>query len=203
MLHAIVRGEVAPPPITHTLAYGLAYVGDGEATFEIEPAEFHFNPLGTVHGGVISTVLDSSLGCAVQTKLPEGVSYTTIDLNVTFVRPVTLATGRLSCPAEVVNVGRRVGAARSSPGGRRRQALRHRHRHLPHLRPAVLSSRDQALFLRSLGSWQASSRPKTRLRRPKAIQRPMHMLSSTSSASVKLPFRRAKNSSSMPWWSRA
>jgi uncharacterized protein (TIGR00369 family) len=113
VLHAIVRGEVAPPPITHTLAYELTYVGDGEATFEIEPAEFHFNPLGTVHGGVISTVLDSALGCAVQTKLPAGVSYTTIDLNVTFVRPVTLATGRLSCPAEVVNVGRRVGTARA------------------------------------------------------------------------------------------
>jgi uncharacterized protein (TIGR00369 family) len=113
MLQAIVRGELAPPPIARTLGYELTHVGDGEATFEFEPAEFHFNPLGTVHGGMISTVLDSSLGCAVQTKLPEGLTYTTIDLNVTFIRPVTLTTGRLSCPGEVVNVGRRVGTARA------------------------------------------------------------------------------------------
>jgi uncharacterized protein (TIGR00369 family) len=113
MLQAIVRGEVAPPPIALTLDYSLTHVGDGEATFEIEPAEFHFNPLGTVHGGVISTLLDSALGCAVQTKCPEGVTYTTVDLNVTFIRPVLLTTGRLSARAEVINVGRKVGTARA------------------------------------------------------------------------------------------
>lgn len=114
MLQAIIAGELPPPPIAQTLAYDLTHVGDGEATFEVEPAEFHFNPLGTVHGGVISTLLDSALGCAVQTKLANGLAYTTVDLNVSFIRPVTLATGRLYARAETVNVGRRVGTARST-----------------------------------------------------------------------------------------
>jgi uncharacterized protein (TIGR00369 family) len=114
MLRAIIAGELPPPPIAQTLDYDLTHVGDGEATFEVEPAEFHFNPLGTVHGGVISTLLDSALGCAVQTKLANGLAYTTVDLNVSFIRPVTLATGRLYARAETVNVGRRVGTARST-----------------------------------------------------------------------------------------
>jgi uncharacterized protein (TIGR00369 family) len=113
MLRAIIDGEVPPPPIATTLDFALTHIAEGEATFEIEPAEFHFNPLGTVHGGVISTVLDSALGCAVQTMLPAGRTYTTVDLNVTFIRPVTVATGRLAARAEIVNVGRRVGTARA------------------------------------------------------------------------------------------
>ena len=114
MLQAMARGEVAAPPIMATLAFDLTHVGDGEATFELDPAEFHFNPLGTVHGGVISTVLDSALGCAVQTRLASGRTYTTVDLNVSFIRPVTLGSGHLLGHAEVVNVGRRVGTARAT-----------------------------------------------------------------------------------------
>jgi uncharacterized protein (TIGR00369 family) len=64
-----------------------------------------------VHGGLAATLLDSALGCAVQTVLPPGSTYTTLELKVNFVRPITIETGRLTCRAEVIHAGRRVGTA--------------------------------------------------------------------------------------------
>ena len=114
VLRAIEGGDLPPPPVARLIGLEIEQVSEGLVTFAFEPAEFHYNPLGTVHGGVISTLLDSALGCAVQTKLANGLAYTTVDLNVSFIRPVTLATGRLYARAETVNVGRRVGTARST-----------------------------------------------------------------------------------------
>ncbi|HVM39940.1 MAG TPA: PaaI family thioesterase [Acidimicrobiia bacterium] len=110
-LAAMVAGDLPRPPIAETLDFRPFELGDGEAVFELVPREFHYNPIGTVHGGVIATLLDSALGCAVQTRLPQGTRYTTLELKVNFVRAVLADTGRLRFAAKVIHLGGRVATA--------------------------------------------------------------------------------------------
>lgn len=84
---------------------------EGSVTLELEPQEFHYNPLGTVHGGVISTLLDTAAACSVHSTLPAGVGYTSMDLNVKFLRAVTVDSGRLTCTGTVLQRGRRTALA--------------------------------------------------------------------------------------------
>lgn len=110
-LRAILREEIPPPPIALTLGFKLAEVAEGRAVFTIEPGEYHYNPIGLVHGGVLATLLDSAMGCAVHSKLPAGSSYATTDLNVHFVRAVTRDTPRLRCESELLHLGGRIATA--------------------------------------------------------------------------------------------
>jgi uncharacterized protein (TIGR00369 family) len=110
-LNAIMAGELPPPPIALLLGMEPVEVSDGRAVFAAEPSERHYNPIGFVHGGLAATLLDSAMGCAVQTTLPAGVAYTTLELKVNFTRPVTRDTGRVVCRAEVVHRGGRVATA--------------------------------------------------------------------------------------------
>jgi uncharacterized protein (TIGR00369 family) len=80
----------------------------GRVVFGLTPRQAFSNPLGTVHGGIMSTLLDSAMDCAVHTSLPEGAGYTTLELKVNFVRPVPLDGGRLLCEGTVVHLGRKV-----------------------------------------------------------------------------------------------
>jgi uncharacterized protein (TIGR00369 family) len=104
---AILDGEIPPPPIAVTLRMAVVDVGDGEATFEGEPGEEHFNPIGVVHGGYAATLLDSAMGCAVHTTLPAGVGYTTQTLETKFVRPIGRDAGTVRAEGRVVHRGRR------------------------------------------------------------------------------------------------
>jgi uncharacterized protein (TIGR00369 family) len=106
-LRAICAGKVPPPPIAVTMRMRPVEVAEGRIVFEGEPGEEHYNPIGVVHGGYASTILDSALGSAVHTTLPAGVAYTSLGLEVKFVRPVTRETGTVVCTAEVVHRGRR------------------------------------------------------------------------------------------------
>src|SRR5579862_9866785 len=81
-LRAMVAGELPPPPVAFLLDMRLVEVEEGRVVFAGEPAEYQYNPLGSVHGGVTATLLDSALGCAVQSVLPQGTGYTTIELKV-------------------------------------------------------------------------------------------------------------------------
>ncbi|MBO3746320.1 PaaI family thioesterase [Streptosporangiaceae bacterium NEAU-GS5] len=110
-LQAMLDGEIPPPAIAGTLGFTLVSVAPGEAVFEGEPGEHLYNPMGTVHGGYFATLLDSALGCAVMTRLPAGVGYTTTQLNVHMLRPAFAHTGRLRCEATAVHVGRQVATA--------------------------------------------------------------------------------------------
>ena len=110
-LSAMVEGRVPPPPLTQALGFDLASFGDGTATFRLTPREFHYNPIGTVHGGVFATLLDSACGCAVHTLLPLGHYYTSLDLSLKFLRPVTLETGPITAEGKVVHLGRRTALA--------------------------------------------------------------------------------------------
>ncbi|MFC4907897.1 PaaI family thioesterase [Actinomadura gamaensis] len=83
----------------------------GRVVFALTPDARFANPLGTVHGGILSTLLDSAMGCAVHTTLPDGASYTTLELKVNFVRAVSTEGGRLTCEGTTIHVGRRVATA--------------------------------------------------------------------------------------------
>lgn len=110
-MQALAAGEFPAPPIAQTLGFRLVEVDEGRAVFEGEPAEYHYNPIGVVHGGLAATVLDSALGCAVHTTLPQGTGYTTIQLNVNLVRAITLRTGTIRCAARVIHSGRKMATA--------------------------------------------------------------------------------------------
>jgi uncharacterized protein (TIGR00369 family) len=91
--------------------FGLAELEEGRAVFTVEPAEYHYNPIGVVHGGLAATLLDSAMGCAVHSTLPAGAGYTTLEVKVNFVRPLTAETGEVRCEAEVIHVGGRTATA--------------------------------------------------------------------------------------------
>jgi uncharacterized protein (TIGR00369 family) len=107
-LQAMIDGRIPPPPIASLMGFSLVEVRQGFAVFECEPAEFHYNPIGAVHGGLACTLLDSALGCAGHTTLPAGVGYTSVDLNVRYLRPITHESGVLRATGRVVKPGRRV-----------------------------------------------------------------------------------------------
>jgi uncharacterized protein (TIGR00369 family) len=111
-LRAISAGDLPAPPISHLIGIGrITALSEGEVVAEIEPQEYHYNPLGSVHGGVLATVLDTATGCAVHSALPAGYGYTSIDLTTKFLRPVTTASGTLRCAGTVVSRGRRTALA--------------------------------------------------------------------------------------------
>ncbi|GIE74914.1 thioesterase [Actinoplanes philippinensis] len=121
LLRAMSAGEFPAPPIMHLIDLFGMRVEEGSVTLELDPQEFHYNPLGTVHGGVLSTLLDTAAACSVHTTLPAGVGYTSMDLNVKFLRPATIASGRLTCTGSVLQRGRRTALAEAritDPGGR-------------------------------------------------------------------------------------
>ncbi len=110
-LRAIVRGELPAPPIAHVLGFALVEVTEGKAVFEVTPAEYHYNPIGVVHGGVAATLLDSAMGCAVQSMLPQGTGYTTLELKVNLVRSLTLDTGPVRAVGTIIHLGGRIATA--------------------------------------------------------------------------------------------
>ncbi|MBW0088572.1 PaaI family thioesterase [Pseudonocardia sp. KRD-184] len=110
-LRRVVAGEVALAPIGSTLGMSLLEVEEGRVVFGLEPAEFHFNPIGSVHGGVYATMLDSATGCAVHSALPAGVRYTSLDLSVKFLRGLGEKSGPVRCEGLVVHLGGRTALA--------------------------------------------------------------------------------------------
>jgi uncharacterized protein (TIGR00369 family) len=110
-LQVLIRDELPRPPFGILLGFSLIEADEGWAVFSVEPAEYHYNPLGSAHGGLASALLDSALGCAIQTMLPAGATYTTAQSNVNFVRPLTVETGPVRCEAKALHVGRKLATA--------------------------------------------------------------------------------------------
>ena len=110
-LKDMISGRLPQAPMCATLGFRLAEAEQGFAAFEGNPAEWMYNPLGTVHGGWTATLLDSALGCAVHSALPAGSSYTTATLEVKFVRAITATTGRVRAEGRVVHAGGRIATA--------------------------------------------------------------------------------------------
>ncbi|MFS8198266.1 PaaI family thioesterase [Streptomyces sp. CWNU-52B] len=112
-LRDIVAGRLPGPPIAATLGFALEEVEHGRAVFALAPGEEHYNPIGSVHGGVYATLLDSAAGCAVQSVLPQGMAYTSLDLTLKFLRPITVDTGKVRAVGTVLSSGRRTALAQA------------------------------------------------------------------------------------------
>jgi uncharacterized protein (TIGR00369 family) len=110
-LKAVFGGKLPPPPIAATLDFAGAEVEEGRAVFVGRPGEFHYNPIGVIHGGFAMTILDSAMGCAVHSTLAAGEGYTSLETSVNFVRPITLETGRVRCEGKILHRGGRVATA--------------------------------------------------------------------------------------------
>jgi uncharacterized protein (TIGR00369 family) len=104
----IQSGEAPRAPMLELLGMRLLEVNEGRVVFGVEPAESHYNAMGVAHGGLAATLLDSALGCAINTLAPAGTVYTTLELKVNFTRPIRRKTGPLRCEAHVVHMGSRV-----------------------------------------------------------------------------------------------
>jgi uncharacterized protein (TIGR00369 family) len=110
-LRALRDGRLPPPPIVQLLGFSLVEVEPGLAVFECVPGEQHYNPIGVVHGGLAMTLLDSAMGCCVQTRMPAGSGYTTLEAKTNLVRAITAQTGRLRAIGKVVHLGNRIATA--------------------------------------------------------------------------------------------
>ena len=110
-LRAIMRGEAPPPPLALLLGFKIESVEEGHVIMTIEPAEYHYNPLGIVHGGLAATLFDSSLGCAVQSMLLPGHFAPTLQLQLNYIRPLTISTGKVYCSGDVIHMGKRSATA--------------------------------------------------------------------------------------------
>jgi len=109
-LQAVVRGEYRAP-IQDTLEMELTAIEPGRAEYRLRPQEFHFNPAGTLHGGVMATIVDSAMSCALWSTLEAGIGWTTMELKLGLLRTVTLEAGELVCVGTLINAGNRSGAA--------------------------------------------------------------------------------------------
>ncbi len=113
-LETILKGDLPLPPICKLVDFAFEEFGDGRAVMVLQPGEAHYNPIGSVHGGIIATVLDSVMGCAVHTKLPAGSAYTTLEIKVNYLRSVTADSGPMRAIGTVVHAGRRTAMAEST-----------------------------------------------------------------------------------------
>jgi uncharacterized protein (TIGR00369 family) len=105
------RGEIPTPPFAQLIGIDVFDIGDGRARMTLAPQEFHYNPMGCVHGGILSTLLDSVMGTAIHTTLPAGQGYLTLSLNVAFLKPVFEHTGEIMAEGLVVSIARGVATA--------------------------------------------------------------------------------------------
>jgi uncharacterized protein (TIGR00369 family) len=108
LMQRMARGELPPPPIANTLGFRLVEAEYGHALFECEPAEYHYNPIGTVHAGLAMTLMDSAMGLAFVTTLETPVPWTTLEVKCNFTRALTVDAGVVRCFGSVIHGGRRV-----------------------------------------------------------------------------------------------
>ena len=107
-LCALRDGSIAPPPAANLVGYHILSVHAGEVIFELTPSEVHYNPFSTVHGGILSTLLDTAMTAAVMTTLDPGKACSTLELKVNFIRPVTTKTGTVAAKANLIHTGKQI-----------------------------------------------------------------------------------------------
>jgi uncharacterized protein (TIGR00369 family) len=114
LMQGMFAGRFPRAPIGMLMAMNGGSAGQGWVEFIGTPGPQHFNPIGTVHGGYAATLLDSCMGCAVHTTLAAGFGYSTIDLNITYIRAMTDRTGPVTARGEVISAGKRIATARGT-----------------------------------------------------------------------------------------
>lgn len=110
-LQKMIAGEMPPTPMSQLINFRLVEVSKGRAVLSIEPDERYYNGLGISHGGLAATVLDSALGCAINSMMPAGKIFTTLEMKINYVRPIKRETGQMRCEAGAIHVGARVATA--------------------------------------------------------------------------------------------
>jgi uncharacterized protein (TIGR00369 family) len=100
-------------PIARLIGMTLEEVADGRVVFALQPAQHHYNPFGTVQGGVVASLLDAAMACAIHSRLERGLAYATLEISVKYVRPITRETGRVEAIGNVLYLGRNVATAES------------------------------------------------------------------------------------------
>ena len=110
-LQKMIAGELPRTPMSQLINFRLVEVSEGRAVLTIEPDERYYNGLGIAHGGMAATLLDSALGCAVNSMMPAGKIFTTLEMKINFVRPIRRETGEVRCEANVIHAGSRVATA--------------------------------------------------------------------------------------------
>lgn len=111
LLRLVVEGKAPAPPMARLMGFDLVEAREGFAAFQVKPQEFHYNPTGTVHGGLAMTLLDSAMGCAVMSTCAKGQGYTTVDVHVNLTRAITKDTPVLRAEAKAVHTGRTIRTA--------------------------------------------------------------------------------------------
>lgn len=106
-LEKMIRGEAPHPPVAKLVGFRLISVGPGESMFELDASETHWNPMGTLHGGILCDVADAAMGVAFASTLEDDESFTTLELKINFLRPVW--NDRLMAVGKVVKRGKTVG----------------------------------------------------------------------------------------------
>ncbi|MFD2520529.1 PaaI family thioesterase [Emticicia soli] len=106
-LQAMGDGKIPFPPLLHTLDFKPTHLEKGKVIFSFQPQEFHYNPIGSVHGGVISAILDSAMGCTLHSILEAGTGYTTLELKVNFLKAVTAKLSELQAVGKIIHSGGR------------------------------------------------------------------------------------------------
>ncbi len=110
-LEAGMAGTIPRSPMSQLLGFVTTEVGEGSIVVECTPGEQHYNLIGSAHGGLASTLLDSCMGGAIQATMPAGFAATTLELKINYVRAITVATGKLRCEGRVIHAGKRVATA--------------------------------------------------------------------------------------------
>lgn len=110
-VRGLVSGALPLNTLAKTLGYDIVEAEEGRVVIAAIPSSEHMNPNGTIHGGVAATLLDSCMGLAVRTLLPQGVGSTTLEFKMSFLRPITVESGLLRAEGKVLMVGRRTGFA--------------------------------------------------------------------------------------------
>jgi uncharacterized protein (TIGR00369 family) len=110
-MRQLMTGEREPSGMVRLMNMRLVEVEEGRAVFAVEPDERHYNGLGIAHGGLAATLLDSALGCAINTVMAAGRVFTTLEMKINYVRPMRRETGEVRCEAEVLHAGSRVATA--------------------------------------------------------------------------------------------
>ena len=111
-MRKLAAGELPSSGMAQLMNFKLVEVSEGHAVFTITPDERHYNGIGIAHGGLAATLLDSATGCAINTMMPAGRIFTTLEMKVNYVRPLRRETGEVRCEASVIHVGGRVATAK-------------------------------------------------------------------------------------------
>jgi len=110
-LTGIKDGRIPQPPISKLLGFHFTHLEAGAVSLVLPIGAHLYNPIGSVHGGIAATVLDTVMGCSVHSMLPKGRAYSTLEIKINYLRPMTHALGEVKVEGRVVNLGRKAGFA--------------------------------------------------------------------------------------------